>query len=57
MKRYKGESFLNNSYIKNDLELIYNVKIWICSYLNIHNLQKQTNFKNAQNLNGPNGDK
>ena len=34
----------------NNLELMYNVQIWICSYLNIHDLQKQTNFQNAQNL-------
>ena len=31
----------------NDFELIYNVQIWICSFLNIHNLQKQTNSQNA----------
>ena len=49
MKRYKRESFLFILTL-NDLELIYNVQIRICSYLNIHNLQKQTNFQNAHNL-------
>ena len=31
--------------ILNDFELIHNEQIWICSYLNIHNLQKHTEFK------------
>ena len=34
----------------NDVELIYYVQIWICSCLNIHNLQRKTDFQNAQNL-------
>ena len=29
---------------------MYNVQIWICSYLNIQTLQKQINFQNAHNF-------
>ena len=50
LSRDINESIFWIIFTLNNLELIYNVQIWICSYLNIHNLQKQTNFQNAQNL-------